>query len=229
MGSTRSFVAAKIANARTILLRFQRDHTSGEPTKIPQAIIALAASLTKLKRHSGLEQILGIEGEAAKTYFGVFDELILSQKWDFFFRDRSGRPSLALDFMEEFRSWIVDRFVLKLINLGQVKGKDMVRRESGAVEIKEDVRKELIKEWQDRKKETIQHPFLGEKAPIGMLPFLQPSFSRVGCVGIWTPTRRCFIAEPDASAKSKPGTRFYDIVILVVCPLDHLFFSLISV
>ncbi len=171
--AARSFVAAKIANARTILLRFQRDHTPGEPTKIPQAIIALAASLTELKRHPGLEQIRGIEGEAAKTYFGVFDELVLSQKGDFFFRDRSGRPSLALDFMEEFRSWIVDRFVLKLINLGQVKGKDMVRRESGAVEIKEDVRKELIKEWQDRKKETILHPFLGEKAPIGLLPFLQ--------------------------------------------------------
>jgi CRISPR-associated protein Cas1 len=36
----------------------------------------------------------GVEGEAANTYFGVFDHLIISQKGDFRFDKRNRRPPL---------------------------------------------------------------------------------------------------------------------------------------
>ena len=39
-----------------------------------------------------LEELRGIEGEAANAYFGVFDFLILQNKKDFFWRGRSRRP-----------------------------------------------------------------------------------------------------------------------------------------
>jgi CRISPR-associated protein Cas1 len=87
--------------------------------------------------------------------------------------DRSGRPGLALDLMEEFRPFLADRLVLSLINRQQVKASDFKTTESGAVLMTPEARKEVIKGWQERKRDELTHPFLDEKVAIGLLPFLQ--------------------------------------------------------
>lgn len=84
-------------------------------------------------------------------------------------RDRPGRPSLALDLMEEFRPVFADRLVLSLVNLGQVKARGFRKLESGAVLLEDEARKEVIVAYQKRKQEVVEHPFLKEKMPVGLL------------------------------------------------------------
>lgn len=91
----------------------------------------------------------------------------------FLHQDRPGRPSLALDLMEELRSVFSDRFVLSLINRGSVKAVDFIRKENGAVIMTDACRKTILNAWQMRKKEVITHPFLGEKIEWGMVPYVQ--------------------------------------------------------
>jgi CRISPR-associated protein Cas1 len=86
---------------------------------------------------------------------------------------RSGRPSLALDIMEEFRAYLGDRVMLNLINLRQVTRKDFEIRESGEVRMSDDARKTVITAYQKRKQEEITHPFLAEKMTAGLLPHVQ--------------------------------------------------------
>jgi len=88
-------------------------------------------------------------------------------------RDRPGRPSLALDLMEELRPYFADRLALNLINLQRIKGKGFRRTETGAVEMDDETRKAVLVAYQERKQEEIQHPFLGEKIAIGLLPHCQ--------------------------------------------------------
>lgn len=85
---------------------------------------------------------------------------------------RPGRPALALDLMEELRAPLCDRFVLALFNRGQLRAKDF-SNEAGQFSISENSRKTILSSWQARKRETIQHPFLKEKIPIGVIPFAQ--------------------------------------------------------
>jgi CRISPR-associated protein Cas1 len=86
---------------------------------------------------------------------------------------RSGRPSLALDIMEEFRAYLGDRIMLNLINLKQVTKSDFEIRESGEVRMSDQARKTVIAAYQKRKQEEITHPFLDEKMTIGLLPHIQ--------------------------------------------------------
>ena len=87
--------------------------------------------------------------------------------------DRPGRVSLALDLIEELRPVLADRFVLTLINKKMVTAKDFTKKEDGAVLLSDSSRKDLLTEWQNKKKEVITHPFLGEKVEWGMIPFVQ--------------------------------------------------------
>lgn len=91
----------------------------------------------------------------------------------FLHRDRPGRKSLALDLMEELRPCFVDRFVLTMVNNRVMKPNDFDFRESGAVLLTEAGRKVFLQKWQERKKETITHPFLDEKLPWGLVPYVQ--------------------------------------------------------
>ena len=91
----------------------------------------------------------------------------------FMHTDRPGRISLALDLMEEFRAPIADRFVLSLINLNQVKSDNFIFKDNGAVLIKDDSRRNIIKLWQERKQKVITHPFLNEKIEWGLVPYSQ--------------------------------------------------------
>ena len=86
---------------------------------------------------------------------------------------RPGRTSLALDMMEELRAYLGDRLVLSMINRKQVTKKDFIRQGDESFVMTDDCRKELLTSWQKRKQETIEHPFLKEKIPIGLLPYAQ--------------------------------------------------------
>lgn len=91
----------------------------------------------------------------------------------FLHRDRPGRVSLALDLMEEFRGLFADRFVITLINRREVSNSGFQKRENGAVLMDSDTRKVLLSAWQERKRETIVHPFLKEKVEWGLVPYVQ--------------------------------------------------------
>lgn len=92
---------------------------------------------------------------------------------------RPGRPSFALDLMEELRAPLCDRFVLSLFNKEQLSDKDFDTG-TGAVYLNEKGRKTFLAAWQRRKNEEIVHPFLQEKVQIGMIPYAQAMlFARV--------------------------------------------------
>lgn len=212
----RSFVVGKLLNARNVIMRRIRDH--GESDVLRDAAEKHADVIRRVRDSPpDAERMRGLEGEAAATYFGCFNELLVAQKEEFaisgrnrrppmdpmnallsylytllahdcrgalegvgldpqigFLHEvRSGRPGLALDLMEEFRSVLADRVALSLVNLRQVGLRDFKITESGAVEMKEEARKTILQTWQKKKQETIQHPFLEERVPIGLLPHLQ--------------------------------------------------------
>ena len=209
----RIMVGAKIANARSVLLREIRNH--GDNSLLDEAEKKLSNSLRRCQFVSSVEQTMGIEGEAAATYFGVFNELLrgtgfvfsgrvrrppadpvnallsfvyslLTQECmsallgvgldpyvGFLHQDRPGRPSLALDLLEEFRAGWADRFVLTLINRKQIQLNDFVTEASGAVRLTDDARKILLTAYQERKQDEILHPYLQEKISIGLLPHCQ--------------------------------------------------------
>lgn len=213
------FIAAKLANTRTVLLRAIRDHgdTYDKPTASALLRVSdqIAQRIPLLARANNLESIRGIEGESAALYFSVFQHLINRSEFIFqhrskrppldpvnallpfsytllahdcrsacesvgldpqcglLHRDRSGRPSLALDLMEELRPFFADRFTLTLINRQQITLKDFDFKENGAVLLKDDSRKKVLIAWQERKQNEIQHPFLQEKITIGLLPQIQ--------------------------------------------------------
>ncbi|KGP75379.1 CRISPR-associated protein Cas1 [Desulfosporosinus sp. Tol-M] len=91
----------------------------------------------------------------------------------FLHRDRPGRASLALDIMEELRSHFADRLTLNLINRNQIDGEGFVIKENGAVIMDDSTRKEVLTTWQKRKQEEITHPYLDEKVPLGLIPYIQ--------------------------------------------------------
>jgi CRISPR-associated protein Cas1 len=91
----------------------------------------------------------------------------------FLHTDRPGRPSLALDMMEEMRPHLADRLVLSLINRRQVQESGFTTEDGGGVVMDDSTRKEIISAWQRRKQEEIEHPFLRESIPIGLIPYVQ--------------------------------------------------------
>jgi len=214
----RAIILGKIANSRTVLMRGAREiQNDSACINLKNAASHLAYLIKNLEKYEDLDSLRGIEGEAAKTYFSVFDHLILSQKEDFYFKERSRRPpldnmnallsfiytllahdvtssieavgldpavgylhkdrpgrsSLALDLLEECRSFIADRLALSLINRLQIKGNGFIKSESGNIRMDENSRREVLHAYQKRKQEEIFHPFLGEKISIGLIPHIQ--------------------------------------------------------
>ena len=209
----RGFVAAKVANSRTILQREMRNHGAMAP--VSAAVKRLRATLSRLESAKTVNEIRGSEGEAAVAYFAVFSNLIHNDAFQFsgrvrrpptdhinallsftyslltqeclsalqgvgldpyvgfLHRDRPGRPGLALDLLEEFRGAWADRFVLTLINRKQLDPSDFITEASGAVRLKDNSRKAFLAAYQERKQEELEHPYLGEKVPLGLLPHCQ--------------------------------------------------------
>jgi CRISPR-associated protein Cas1 len=88
-------IAAKVTNQRNTLLRFLRNHTdSPEQAAIQSSIERMALQLRRIESCPQRESLRGIEGDAAETYFSVFDNLILVADDTFRFRSRNRRPPL---------------------------------------------------------------------------------------------------------------------------------------
>jgi CRISP-associated protein Cas1 len=173
----RSIVRGKIRNAAAVLRRYRNHH--------PEAfslddIRALDDSIPRAERALSLEELLGVEGNAAAHYFrslaamvppdagfagrnrrpprdpmnallsfgyvlvgnelqSLLDGMGFDPYLGFYHQVDYGRPSLALDLLEEFRAPMVDRFSVNLLNLGTLKADDftsspdkgvLLRRES---------------------------------------------------------------------------------------------------
>lgn len=88
-------------------------------------------------------------------------------------RDRPGRPSLALDLMEELRSYLCDRLTLSIINRRQIQANGFDMLEGGAVRLTDSARRTVLTAYQKRKQETITHPYLQERTTVGLLVHLQ--------------------------------------------------------
>ncbi len=216
----KNMITAKIHNTRVILQRSARENSSKNPGKSAILIHAVDSLKNRVKatRHvTSLESLRGIEGDAAATYFSVFNQMITDENPEFHINGRSKRPpldyanallsfayallghdcrsacescgldpqsgflhlprpgraSLSLDLMEEFRPILADRLVLALINRKQITEADFKRQESGAIYLRDDSRKIVLQAWQERKQDTILHPFLDEIITIGLLPQIQ--------------------------------------------------------
>ncbi len=84
----RLMVAAKIANGRSVLMRELRNH--GDNPMLTQASDKLANSLRRVKHAKTVAEAMGMEGDAAATYFSIFNELIREN--GFVFGGRVRRP-----------------------------------------------------------------------------------------------------------------------------------------
>lgn len=108
----------------------------------------------------------------------------------FLHEDRPGRLGLALDLMEELRVPIVDRFVVSLINRGQLKEGDIIERPDGGFELNSHGRKTFLTAYQETKSVELVHGFLEQKTTWGLVPHLQARlFARVlrGDLDIYPP------------------------------------------
>ncbi len=91
----RNFIIGKIHNARWVLERATRDYEMRlDVEKLKKVSQYMAKSLGNIASCECLEELRGFEGEASSQYFSVFDDLILQQKDDFFFKTRNKRPPL---------------------------------------------------------------------------------------------------------------------------------------
>ncbi len=86
---------------------------------------------------------------------------------------RPGRPGLALDLVEEFRSVILDRLALTLVNRRQILPEDFEVREGGSCLLTSDGRKKVLTAYQERKREEVAHMLFKEAVPVGLLFHIQ--------------------------------------------------------
>lgn len=203
---SRGLVAAKVQNSRTMLRRnwrAERDTTNKE-----QALEKLKRIAKQATKASNIQQLLGIEGEAAAIYFASFENMLavyprknlasfsfstrnrrpptdpvnamlslayalltrtftitisavgLDPYMGFYHRPRHGRPALALDLMEPFRSIVADSCVIQAINNGEVKPKDFIFN-GPSCSLKTNGRKALIAAFERRMEQETTHPLFG--------------------------------------------------------------------
>jgi CRISPR-associated protein Cas1 len=135
---------------------FRMDGRNRRPPK--DAVNALLSFLYTLLAHE-VQSALEVTG--VDPYVG------------FLHTDRPGRPSLALDLMEELRPYLADRLAITLINRKQIEPKGFTSQADCGILMDEETRKAVIEAWQKRKQEEIYHPFLEETIKVGLLPYAQ--------------------------------------------------------
>lgn len=91
----RNFIYGKVSNARKVVERTRRDHALRiNEDKFRTVSVELKNSMEKILKEENIDTLRGLEGAAATLYFGIFDEMILQNKNDFFFHDRNRRPPM---------------------------------------------------------------------------------------------------------------------------------------
>ena len=214
----RNIVAAKIQNARLLLMREARQTEDKDvEAALREAAGTMASAVQSLPKADSMDAVRGNEGYAAAAYFAVFNSLIrvaddafvfdgrnrrpprdpvnalmsflyglvrvecqaacegvgLDPQIGFLHAVRPGRPSLALDLLEELRAPLADRLALTLINRRQLTGQHFSQSAGGGVLLNEEGRRVLLVAYQKRKAEEIMHPVIQSKTPIGLIPHLQ--------------------------------------------------------
>ena len=210
-------MAAKFSNSRQLIKRTLHDNAElREDEEIQQVLDILKDGIDKVFSAEKIEEIVGIEGYCAQSYFSIFNKLITNKKVPFTFELRtkrppldpinaalsfvytlatsefaaaletvgldsyigychtlrSGRVSLACDLVEEVRC-LVERFVITLLNLQILGEKDFEKQISGAVLLNDEGRKKVLTRWQEKKRSDMMHPYLKQKIPFGLLPYVQ--------------------------------------------------------
>lgn len=208
----KTFVAGKIQNYRQLLLRAARDAPSQRANTLRTLAAEHAEALTKVSKTHSLTEILGLEGQVARSYFqalpqlasgavrgrsrrppqdpvncllsfgysllrtavtGALEHVGLDPYIGYLHGARPGKPSLALDVMEEFRPLLVDRTVLTLCNRKQIAAKHTITDPTGGVQLTDEGRKLFLNEWSRARQRNWPHPTLRTTAPAGVLPLLQ--------------------------------------------------------
>lgn len=197
---SREIVSAKIKNCATLLRR------NGKP-KSDSVLDEMSSLARKSKTAKKYDTLLGLEGLAARLYFGVFQTMLRGDIDTFYFHERNrrppkdpvntilsflyamltremtttvsmvgfdvylgylhtphhGRPSLALDLIEEFRPLIADSVCISLINTNMISKSDFIFTQFG-VNLNSDGRRKVIEAFEHRLNSTIHHKLLGYSA-----------------------------------------------------------------
>lgn len=207
-------VAAKILNSRTVILDAAKDRPA-----IAERLRGSAASLNRdalLTRDAvGLDELRGIEGNAARRYFaelgrvtkpdglgfttrtrqpprdpanallsflygmlrglceGALEHVGLDPQVGFLHALRPGRPTLALDLMEELRAPFADRLALTMINQRQVTDRDFDRQPGGATLLSDSGRLKVLTAWDSHINRVVQHRVLESPIARRQVPHLQ--------------------------------------------------------
>lgn len=91
----RNFIVGKIFNNKWILERMTRDHPLRiDVNQFKETSQYLTEIIEEIRSCTDLENLRGWEGQAALSYNNVFNDMILQQKSDFYFYNRSRRPPL---------------------------------------------------------------------------------------------------------------------------------------
>lgn len=143
----------KLMSGKNVPFTFEL-RTKRPPLDPVNALLSFVYTLLTTEYAAALETV-GLD-----SYIGYYHAL------------RSGRSSLACDLVEEARC-IAERFVLSLLNLQIVGTNDFERQISGAVWLNQDGRKKVLTRWQEKKRTDILHPYLKQKIPLGLLPYVQ--------------------------------------------------------
>lgn len=220
LGIARAVVAGKIRNSRAVLLRGGRDARADDArANLGAAAESLQGLLERLPGARSIDEVRGIEGEAARAYFAEFGRMILTPRSEFSLalrtrrppRDRvnallsftyallagdctaaaetvgldpqvgflhglrPGRPSLALDLMEELRAGWADRLVLTLLNRRQVRPEHFdIRSGIGeSVQLTEAGRRIVLAEYRRKQLGFVRHLLIDKSIPLGLVPQVQ--------------------------------------------------------
>jgi CRISPR-associated protein Cas1 len=150
----KNILIGKFYNSRAVIERTCRDY----PLRVDVANLKEKSQLIKDSINiinddetPDLDSMRGIEGKVASLYFGVFDDLILSNKGDFYFKGRNRRPPLDnVNAMLSFMYTILTNDVssaLSSVGLDPFVGfmhKDRPGRRSLALDLIEELRAPLV-------------------------------------------------------------------------------------
>lgn len=90
----RNIAAGKLKNSRYVLLRGARETYSAESAEALRSGAASIANAIIRLEGTGLEEVRGLEGEAARAYFGVLNHMVLKDPNNFTMDKRTRRPPM---------------------------------------------------------------------------------------------------------------------------------------
>ncbi|WP_280458544.1 CRISPR-associated endonuclease Cas1 [Nocardia carnea] len=208
----RAVVAGKLQNYRQLLLRAARDYDEPRRDAIRDVTHQHSQAIVAAGNATTLTELLGIEGNAARSYIealplltphaprrrtrrpptdafncllsfgygmlrtavvGALEQVGLDPYIGYLHGIRSGKPSLALDLMEEFRPLLVDRLVITIFNRKQITAAHTTTDPAGGVALTDEGRKFFLGKWSEARERTWRHTETGREIPAALLPLVQ--------------------------------------------------------